>query len=326
MELYKRIVTLPRWTKYAEMSDEEFVLLRRKTFAQTRELDYDVAREYAYYGHIDEGDYSMDIEFDSLSDYLEKLSAHHGIDRCFYYDTSNFGEEIDFDQLTIAIGLICFLKDFPDWDVYHVKWEQFEVPRCGDYIWAHLSDLMRVKVGQFWVENINSFSPLRREWHKDEYGHLVEAEKITTRQKEDRKEWIEDYKYRVKLLKHKLQSAPPEAPKQTAHSSNVDHIGSAAPGPIAQKRLWFRTDKYTTEEFEEAVGEEIRLARSKRDACRRLQTLETLKYINLSQYSSDDKRAEVINNFQERFRFTGDDFQKARAPQKSVGKRRKVSE
>ena len=75
---------------------------------------------------------------------------------------------------------------------------------------------------------------------------------------------------------------------------------------------FFCSDKYSEDIIEKNIREEIRLASSKADACRRIMGLETLGYIVLSNVK-DERKAELVNPFSmPKFTLTGEDFRKAR--------------
>lgn len=74
----------------------------------------------------------------------------------------------------------------------------------------------------------------------------------------------------------------------------------------------FRTDKFTAEDCEQHLREEIIRAKNKADACKRLLLLDTIGYLALSALTDEDKARRVNTWTRHRFLFTKDDFRKAR--------------
>jgi len=83
--------------------------------------------------------------------------------------------------------------------------------------------------------------------------------------------------------------------------------------PVDQPDLSiFRTDKFTAEDCEQHLREEIIRAKNKADACKRLLLLDTIGYLALSALTDEEKALRVNTWTRHRFLFTKDDFRKAR--------------
>lgn len=75
---------------------------------------------------------------------------------------------------------------------------------------------------------------------------------------------------------------------------------------------FFCTQQFTPDIIEKNLRQAINLASSKADACRRIMALEPLGYVLLSNVT-DERKAELVNPFaMPKYRFTGEDFKKAR--------------
>lgn len=73
---------------------------------------------------------------------------------------------------------------------------------------------------------------------------------------------------------------------------------------------FFCTDRFSQDIIEKELASIFRLASSKADACRRLRQSEVIGYITLSAFTNE-KKAELMNQYQTRFHFTEEDFKKA---------------
>ena len=73
------------------------------------------------------------------------------------------------------------------------------------------------------------------------------------------------------------------------------------------------SEKFPEQNIRERLAAELSHAATKRDYCRALYNLQHIGCINIDQYTSDAKRAEVFNEYQSTFKLSASDFCKARA-------------
>lgn len=76
--------------------------------------------------------------------------------------------------------------------------------------------------------------------------------------------------------------------------------------------LLFCLDSYSRSVIENKIKEVVNI-NSKTQACANLYSLQRKGYINLNQYSSDEERAKVLNQHQDRHQFSADDVQRGRS-------------
>lgn len=74
----------------------------------------------------------------------------------------------------------------------------------------------------------------------------------------------------------------------------------------------FRLDSHSASVIENKIKEKVNI-KSKTQACANLYGLQREGYINLDQYSSDEERAKVLNQHQDRHIFSDDDVQRGRS-------------
>jgi hypothetical protein len=74
------------------------------------------------------------------------------------------------------------------------------------------------------------------------------------------------------------------------------------------------SSKFSEQNIRERLAAELSFSNTKIDYCRALYSLQHIGCINISQYASDAKRAEVFNEYQSKFKLSASDFCKARAP------------
>ena len=75
------------------------------------------------------------------------------------------------------------------------------------------------------------------------------------------------------------------------------------------------SEKFPEQNIRERLAAELSHAATKREYCRSLYQLQHIGCINIDQYASDAKRAEVFNEYQSTFKLSASDFCKARATQ-----------
>lgn len=85
--------------------------------------------------------------------------------------------------------------------------------------------------------------------------------------------------------------------------------------PVANPPKFFCvSSKFSEQNIRERLAAELSFSNTKIDYCRALYSLQHIGCINISQYASDAKRAEVFNEYQSKFKLSASDFCKARAP------------
>ena len=72
------------------------------------------------------------------------------------------------------------------------------------------------------------------------------------------------------------------------------------------------SEKFPEENIRARLAAELSHAATKIDYCRGLYHLQHIGCINIKQYASDAKRAEVFNEYQSTFKLSADDFYRAR--------------
>lgn len=94
--------------------------------------------------------------------------------------------------------------------------------------------------------------------------------------------------------------------KEKAEKSKSDcHIEEAR----MVDTTFFCQDRFRAEIIEKELRKVFRDSSSKADACRRMAEMETLGYISFAS-CTNEKKAELVNQYQSRFHFTKDDFRK----------------
>ncbi len=83
--------------------------------------------------------------------------------------------------------------------------------------------------------------------------------------------------------------------------------------PVANPPEFFCvSEKFPEENIRARLAAELSHAATKIDYCRGLYHLQHIGCINIKQYASDAKRAEVFNEYQSTFKLSADDFYRAR--------------
>jgi len=91
----------------------------------------------------------------------------------------------------------------------------------------------------------------------------------------------------------------------------VEDITPVEPTP-APPKFFCVSEKFPEEDIRARLAAELNQSSSKIEYCRALYRLQHMGCINISQYSSDEKRAKVFNEYQSTFKLSADDFYRAR--------------
>ena len=84
--------------------------------------------------------------------------------------------------------------------------------------------------------------------------------------------------------------------------------------PITPK-FFCVSEKFSEQNIRERLAAELAHSSTKIEYCRGLYQLQHIGCINIGQYSSDEKRAKVFNEYQSKFTLSASDFCKARMNQ-----------
>lgn len=101
----------------------------------------------------------------------------------------------------------------------------------------------------------------------------------------------------------------------------VQDIASAEPidesEPVEQvatpPKFFCVSEKFPEQNIRDRLAAELSHSVTKREYCRALYQLQHIGCINIDQYASDEKRAEVFNKYQSTYKLSASDFCKARA-------------
>lgn len=93
-----------------------------------------------------------------------------------------------------------------------------------------------------------------------------------------------------------------------------EDIEPVAPANIPPK-FFCVSEKFSEQNIRDRLAAELSHSVTKREYCRALYQLQHIGCINIDQYASDAKRAEVFNEYQSTFKLSASDFCKARASQ-----------
>ena len=94
----------------------------------------------------------------------------------------------------------------------------------------------------------------------------------------------------------------------------ADDVEPVAPANIPPK-FFCVSEKFSEQNIRDRLAAELSHSVTKREYCRALYQLQHIGCINIDQYASDAKRAEVFNEYQSTFKLSASDFCKARASQ-----------
>ena len=101
-----------------------------------------------------------------------------------------------------------------------------------------------------------------------------------------------------------------QAPKQ------VEDIEPCEPASDPPK-FFCVSEKFPEQNIRDRLAAELSQSATKIDYCRGLYRLQHIGCINIAQYASDAKRAEVFNEYQSTFKLSASDFCKARATKRT---------
>ena len=91
-----------------------------------------------------------------------------------------------------------------------------------------------------------------------------------------------------------------------------EDIEPVAPANIPPK-FFCVSEKFSEQNIRDRLAAELSHSVTKREYCRALYQLQHIGCIDIDQYASDEKRAEVFNEYQSTFKLSASDFCKARA-------------
>lgn len=109
---------------------------------------------------------------------------------------------------------------------------------------------------------------------------------------------------------HQVNHIGPESASATQSEEEQPQLQQDVVDVQTVETSFFCMDRFSMDIIDKELASIFRLASSKADACRRLRQSESCGYITLSCYTNE-KKAELINRYQTRFHFTGEDFKKA---------------
>ena len=105
--------------------------------------------------------------------------------------------------------------------------------------------------------------------------------------------------------------APEPSKKEQAKPQQVEDIE-----PVGAPPEFFRvSEKFSEQNIRDRLAADLKQSTTKIEYCRALYRLQHMGCINIDQYTSDEKRAEVFNEYQSTFKLSASDFCKARASQ-----------
>ena len=102
--------------------------------------------------------------------------------------------------------------------------------------------------------------------------------------------------------------APEPSKKEQAKPQQVEDIE-----PVGAPPEFFRvSEKFSEQNIRDRLAADLKQSTTKIEYCRALYRLQHMGCINIDQYTSDEKRAKVLNEYQSRFNLSADDFYRAR--------------
>ena len=105
--------------------------------------------------------------------------------------------------------------------------------------------------------------------------------------------------------------APEPSKKEQAKPQQVEDIEPAEPASMPPK-FFCVSEKFPEQNIRERISADLKHSTTKIEFCRALYRLQHMGCINIDQYTSDEKRAKVLNEYQSRFNLSADDFYRAR--------------
>jgi len=96
------------------------------------------------------------------------------------------------------------------------------------------------------------------------------------------------------------------------NSQQVEDVEPVEP-TTATPKFFCVSEKFPEQNIRERLAAELSQSTTKIEYCRALYRLQHIGCINIDQYSSDEKRAKVLNEYQSIYHLTASDFCKARA-------------
>lgn len=105
--------------------------------------------------------------------------------------------------------------------------------------------------------------------------------------------------------------APEPSKKEQAKPQQVEDIEPASMPP----KFFCVSEKFPEQNIRDRLAADLKQSTTKIEYCRALYRLQHMGCINIDQYTSDEKRAEVFNEYQSTFKLSASDFCKARASQ-----------
>ena len=102
--------------------------------------------------------------------------------------------------------------------------------------------------------------------------------------------------------------APEPSKKEQAKPQQVEDIEPASMPP----KFFCVSEKFPEQNIRDRLAADLKQSTTKIEYCRALYRLQHMGCINIDQYTSDEKRAKVLNEYQSRFNLSADDFYRAR--------------
>ena len=103
-----------------------------------------------------------------------------------------------------------------------------------------------------------------------------------------------------------------------SHSSQQETTKKTEPicediEPVSMPPKFFCvSEKFPEQNIRDRLAADLKQSTTKIEYCRALYRLQHMGCINIDQYTSDEKRAKVLNEYQSRFNLSADDFYRAR--------------
>ena len=104
-------------------------------------------------------------------------------------------------------------------------------------------------------------------------------------------------------------AAPEPAKKAEPQCEDIEPVEPATNPP----KFFCVSEKFSEQNIRERLAAELAHSSTKMEYCRGLYLLQHIGCINIGQYSSDEKRASVFNEYQSTYKLSASDFCKARA-------------
>lgn len=215
-----------REEQYASMSDEEFDKARHDAFldAQNSRITLHVIDDYVTFGLL----------YDSFT--YEDILDEYGND----------------------VGLLYFLKDFPEIDPCRIEWKVF-INECSarDFFESLSHPTTIFNVGKYWLKHIDSFAPIDLD---DWSGERIQAKRNERKLlKANIKERIEKAKNELELVKKKGQPTPKkkEQPSMLEFADFVVDFAKEEPNNAGAMRSFLRylafENKWTRAQLEKCL-------------------------------------------------------------------------